>query len=163
MKTFKKRSQIQEKSVAKKFNARPTVASGALWGMKSDVRNDKYLIECKTTEKNYYPITYIVWEKIEDEALKDHDRIPLLVVDLEDKYRYVIFNPKYFDKDLPTPYENSLNKDSKSFRLRLNELSEIEEDIEEYCYAKVFLICGKKRNLLCYMREEDFIKHFEEE
>ena len=65
MKTVKRRSQLQEKSVAKDFNAKVTVASGALWGMKADVRNEKFLIECKTTEKDYYSLTAKVWEKIE--------------------------------------------------------------------------------------------------
>ena len=65
MKTVKRRSQKQEKSVAKDFNANVTVASGAFWGMKADVRNDKFLIECKTTEKDYYSLTAKVWEKIE--------------------------------------------------------------------------------------------------
>ena len=72
MKTVKRRSQKQEKSVAKDFNARMTVASGALWGMKGDVRNDKFLIECKTTEKGYYSVTNKVWEKIEDEEKRSN-------------------------------------------------------------------------------------------
>lgn len=98
--TVKRKSQKQEKSVAKSFSAKPTVASGALWGMKGDVRNDKFLIECKTTEKSFYPVTVKVWEKIEDEAIKDHDRTPLLVVDLQDRERFVIFDPKYFNKSV---------------------------------------------------------------
>ena len=76
MKTVKRRSQKQEKSVAKDFNARTVVASGAKWGAKGDVRNDKFLIECKTTEKDYYSLTANVWEKIEREAITDHMRTP---------------------------------------------------------------------------------------
>ena len=64
MKTVKKRSQIQEKSVAKDMGAKTVVASGAMWFSKGDVRNDKFLIECKTTEKDFYSITIKVWEKI---------------------------------------------------------------------------------------------------
>lgn len=102
MKTVKRRSQKQEKSVAKDFSAKTVVASGALWGAKGDVRNDKFLIECKTTEKDYYTITNKVWEKIEEEALKDRMRTPLLIIDLQDRDRYVVFNPNQFMKQVNT-------------------------------------------------------------
>lgn len=117
--TVKRKSQKQEKSVAKSFGARPTAASGALWGMKGDVRSDKFLIECKTTEKSFYPVTTKVWEKIEDEAIKDHDRTPLLVVDLIDRDRYVIFNPKYFEKSIdPLVVKNTSGSEwCSSFRV----------------------------------------------
>lgn len=164
MKTVKRRSQKQEKSVAKDFNARVTVASGALWGMKADVRNDKFLIECKTTEKDYYSLTSKVWEKIEEEATKDRWRTPLMVIDLEDKDRLVVFNPKYFDTKVPEPFECTSNGDSqKSFRVSLKELEEAEKEFGEYVYGRLFLICGKKRNMLFYMRMKDFEEFLEEE
>ena len=167
MKTVKKRSQKQEKSVAKDFNARVTVASGALWGMKADVRNDKFLIECKTTEKDYYSLTAKVWEKIEREAIKDHGRIPLMIIDLEDRDRLVVFKPKDFETELPNPYDctaKSLEeKDLKSYRVSLKELIEAEECIGEYIYGKLFLICGEKRNMLFFMRIKDFEETFKEE
>ena len=102
MKTVKRRSQKQEKSVAKDFSAKTVVASGALWGAKGDVRNDKFLIECKTTEKDYYTITNKVWEKIVEEALKDRMRTPLLIIDLQDRDRSVVFNPNQFVKQVNT-------------------------------------------------------------
>lgn len=100
MLTDKRRSQKQEKSVAKSFGARPTPASGAKWGQKGDVRSEDFLIECKTTKKDYYTITTKVWEKIRIEATKDHGRIPLLVIDLRDQDRYVVFRP--YDLDIDT-------------------------------------------------------------
>jgi len=100
--TDKRRSQKQEKSVAKAFNAKTTPASGAKWGQKADVRNEDYLIECKTTQKDFYTITTKVWEKIRTEAIKDHGRIPLLVIDLRDKDRYVVFRPQDFDHKVNT-------------------------------------------------------------
>lgn len=164
MKTVKRRSQKQEREVAKSFNAKTVVASGALWGAKGDCKSDKCLIECKTTEKEYYSVTSKVWEKIEDEAIKDHGRIPLLVVDVQDKDRLVVFNPKYFSKPVPTPFENSSNGDNqKSFRVSLTLLIEIGMDIEEYCYGKLFTICGKKKNMLVYMRADDFYSTYREE
>ena len=164
MKTVKRRSQKQEKSVAKDFNARVTVASGALWGMKADVRNDKFLIECKTTEKDYYSLTAKVWEKIEEEAIRDRWRIPLMIIDLEDKDRLVVFNTKYFETQVPEPFDSTYNGDSqKSFRVSLKELEEAEKDFGEYIYGRLFIICGKNRNMLFYMRHKDFVETFKEE
>lgn len=157
MKSVKRRSQKQEKSVAKDFNAKVTVASGAKWGMKADVRNDKFLIECKTTEKDYYSLTATVWEKIEQEAIKDRGRIPLMIIDLEDKDRLVVFKPKDFSSPLPVPYEcSSDGNDKKSYRLTLKELEEAQEEFEEYVYGKLFIICGNRRNMLFFMRMKDF-------
>lgn len=100
--TSKRRSQKQEKSVAKDMNARVTPASGAKWGQKGDVRSEDFLIECKTTNKDYYSITTKVWEKIRLEATQDHGRIPLLVIDLRDQDRYVVFRPQDLDMDINT-------------------------------------------------------------
>lgn len=164
MKTVKKRSQKQEKSVAKDFDAKVVVASGALWGSKGDVRSDKCLIECKTTEKPYYSVTAKVWEKIEREALKDGMRIPLLIIDLEDKDRVVVFNPKYFEHDLPAPYDSTYNGDNKkSFRVSIKGLEDASDYCVVYVYGHLFMICGEKRNLLCYMRFKDFVEAFKEE
>ena len=157
MKTVKRRSQKQEKSVAKDFNAKVTVASGALWGMKADVRSDKFLIECKTTQKDYYPLTAKVWEKIQLEAIKDRGRIPLMIIDLQDKDRLVVFNPKDFSSPLPAPYEcGSDGKDMKSFRVSLKCIEEAQDVFEEYVYGRLFIICGIKRNMLFCMRMKDF-------
>ena len=117
MKTVRKRSQKQEKGVAKDMGAKVVVASGALWSAKGDVRSDKFLIECKTTEKDYYPVTTKVWEKISQEAVKDGMRTPLLMVDLKDSERYVIFNPKDFNRQFNT-YVIAGGKVTKTYRLR---------------------------------------------
>lgn len=162
--TTKYKSNLQEKSVAKQFGGKQVVASGALWFAHSDVRNDKFLIECKTTEKDYYPLTAKVWEKIEEEAIKDRGRTPLMIIDVEDRDRLVVFNPKYFETEIPQPYDSSSNGDNqKSFRVSLIELEEAEKDFEEYIYGRLFIICGKKRNMLFYMRHKDFVETFKEE
>lgn len=163
MKTVKRRSQKQEKSVAKDFGAKVTVASGALWGMKADVRNDKFLIECKTTEKDYYSLTAKVWEKIAEEAVRDHIRTPLMVIDVEDRDRLVVFNPKDFQTPLPEPYNCTANGTPKSFRVSLGQLDEATELFQQYVYGRLFMICGKKNNMLFYMRMKDFVEHFKEE
>ena len=93
----KKKSQLQEKSVAKDLDAKTVVASGALWGSKGDVRHDEFLVECKTTEKPFYSLTMKVWEKIEKEAVRDGLRTPLMCVDINDgKDRYAVFLEKHF-------------------------------------------------------------------
>lgn len=163
MRTVKRRSQKQEKSVAKDFNARVTVASGALWGMKGDVRNDKYLIECKTTEKEYYSLTAKVWEKIEEEAVRDRMRTPIMVIDVEDRDRLVVFNPKNFQTPLPQPFDCTSDGIKKSFRVSLKDLEESGEVFEEYVYGHMFQICGKKTNMLFCMRSKDFEGYLKKE
>lgn len=159
MSTVKRRSQKQEKSVAKSFNARPTVASGALWGMKGDVRNDKFLIECKTTEKDYYSITTKVWEKIEDEALKDRMRTPLLIIDLQDTDRYVVFNPNQFIRQLNT-YEVAphVHGGCKSYRFK----GYTQEDLP-ILFSVIPLKSKKKNHILMVMKMTEFVDFFEKE
>lgn len=159
MSTVKRRSQKQEKSVAKDFNARPTVASGALWGMKGDVRNDKFLIECKTTEKDYYSITTKVWEKIEDEALKDRMRTPLLIIDLQDTDRYVVFNPNQFIRQVNT-YEvvPHVHGGCKSFRFK----GYTQEDLP-ILFSVIPLKSKKKNHILMVMKMTEFEDFFEKE
>lgn len=158
MKTIKRRSQKQEKSVAKDFNAKVTVASGALWGMKADVRNDKFLIECKTTEKDYYSLTAKVWEKIEQEAIRDHMRIPLMVIDLEDKDRVVVFRPQDFDPKIDTICVQM--EVPKSLRIRAKDLGT--NEFGDYTSMIVTHICGKKRNVICLMLQKDFEETYKE-
>lgn len=79
------------------MGAKTVIASGAMWNAKGDVRSDKFLIECKTTKEGYYSVTAKVWDKISMEATSDHLRIPLLVVDLRDTDRYIIFDPVHFE------------------------------------------------------------------
>lgn len=159
MSTVKRRSQKQEKSVAKDFNARPTVASGALWGMKGDVRNDKFLIECKTTEKDYYSITTKVWEKIEDEALKDRMRTPLLIIDLQDTDRYVVFNPNQFIRQVNT-YEVAphVHGGCKSYRFK----GYTQEDLP-ILFSVISLKSKKKNHILMVMKMTEFEDFFEKE
>ena len=158
MKTVKRRSQKQEKSVAKDFNAKVTVASGALWGMKADVRNDKFLIECKTTEKDYYSLTAKVWEKIEQEAIRDHLRIPLMVIDLEDKDRVVVFRPLDFDQNIDTRI--MVREVPKSVRVRAKDLGV--DEFGDYTSMIVTHICGKKNNVICLMLQKDFEEAYKE-
>lgn len=121
----KKKSQLQEKSVAKDLNAKTVVASGALWGSKGDVRHDEFLVECKTTEKPFYSLTMKVWEKIEKEAVRDGLRIPLMCVDINNgEDRYAVFLEKHF-RHYKTYYDlecgDACWSDRDSFRVQYPE------------------------------------------
>ena len=82
MDSRKRKSKDQESKVAKELVGRVTPASGALWGAKADVRNDVFLVECKTTEKDFYQLSFNVWDKIYREAIKDGLRVPVMCIDL---------------------------------------------------------------------------------
>lgn len=75
-------SKKQESKVAKELRGKITPASGALWGCKGDVRSDNFLVECKTTEKDFYSLNFNTWDKIYNEAIKDSLRIPVMCIDL---------------------------------------------------------------------------------
>lgn len=159
MKTVKRRSQKQEKSVAKDFSAKTVVASGALWGAKGDVRSDLFLIECKTTEKDFYSVTTKVWEKIEEEALKDGMRRPLLIIDLRDKDRYVVFNPNQFEKQMNT-YEIAPNVHGgcKSYKFK----GYTDENLP-ILFSMLPLKSMKKNHILMVMKIDEFVDFFSEE
>lgn len=81
--TTKYESNKQEKRVAKEVKGRTVVASGAIDIFKGDVRSDSLLVECKTTLKDYYVLSYHTWEKIRQEAIRDGMRDPVMCVDLK--------------------------------------------------------------------------------
>lgn len=106
--TTKYLSDRQEKEVAEEINGKQVIASGALWSMKADVRNDRLLVECKITEKEYYRLTFATWKKIKEQAVKDSIRYPLMCIDVKVKgefCRYAVFDPYElgyppFDKEI---------------------------------------------------------------
>lgn len=103
----KRKSKKQESKVAKELSGKVTPASGALWGAKGDVRSEAFLVECKTTEKTSYRLTFNTWNKIYLEAIKDGLRIPVMCIDLKDGvYRYAVM----CTKDIPHKSEFSFIK-----------------------------------------------------
>ena len=94
--TTKYKSNIQEKKVAKDLQAKVTGASGALSFQKADVRNDVFLVECKTTTKDFYSLTESTWKKIEKQAIMDGIRTPLMCISVNDGVdTFAVIN--YFD------------------------------------------------------------------
>ena len=156
--TTKYKSNLQEKSVAKQFGGKQVIASGALWFAHSDVRNDNFLIECKTTEKDYYSLTSKVWEKIVGEAIRDHMRIPLMAIDLEDRDRVIVFRPQDFDPEIDTRcFQTEI---PKSVRVRAKDLGV--NEFGDYTSMIVTHICGKKDNVICLMLQKDFEEAYKE-
>ncbi len=110
--TTKFNSNKQEKRVAKEVGGKTVIASGSLWGSKGDVRADDYLIECKTTEKPYYVLSFDTWLKIEREAIKDGLRLPVMCIDTcNGKHRLAILS------HIPSEDELKVVECSKSHRV----------------------------------------------
>lgn len=151
--TKKRRSQKQERRVAKDFNADTVVASGAKWGAKGDVRNEEYLIECKTTEKDFYRLNAKTWEKIEREAIRDHLRIPLMVIDLKyGEKSYVVFRKEDFVLiGFPTVLTE---REQKTFKIDFNTAGYT--SLGDYIRVVVLRICGERVNVLCCVTKEEF-------
>lgn len=159
--TTRYKSNKQEKEVAKLFGGKQVIASGSLWFADSDVRNDKFLIECKTTEKDYYTLTAKVWEKIQEEAIKDHMRTPLMIIDLKDKDRYVVFRPKDFSKTVISPLMSAV-KVNKSVKIIAGMVGE--NEFGDYIHSQQFILEGiMQNNVLCVMLYKDFEEEFKEE
>lgn len=88
-------SQRQEKAVSIKFAGRKTIMSGALKFDKGDVETPRYLIECKTTEKNSFILKKAVLEKIRIEAIKKN-KYPLLSIEFQGYGRFVLVREDIF-------------------------------------------------------------------
>lgn len=121
----KLRSKKQESKVAKEIGGKTTPASGALWGAKADVRSDLFLVECKTTLKDYYQLSFNVWDKIYHEAVKDGLRTPVMCIDLNDgKERVAVLRTQDLG-DYPVVYSLDVAKDlsngKTTFRVRYTE------------------------------------------
>lgn len=86
---MRQKSQIQEKTLAKKLNGRITINSGATTDFdKADVESEHFLIECKTTDKKSYSLKKTILEKIEREA-NFKNKIPLMEIEIGTK-KYIV-------------------------------------------------------------------------
>ncbi len=79
-----KQSRKHEDRLAKKLGGKRTVASGAFWNRKGDVRTTDWLVEHKWTGKASFSIKAAVLEKIVNEAILD-SRMPVLGISLNDQ------------------------------------------------------------------------------
>ena len=77
-----KRWQIKEKKDAQDFDGRRVKGSGNQWHSPGDIRNDTFLVDCKSTTKKSYSVSKSTWDKIYEEALFSQ-RLPLLSLDID--------------------------------------------------------------------------------
>ena len=74
MQHAKRKSQLQERRVAKDIGGHVQPGSGAPEFYKGDVRQDQQLrVECKTTSSQAYHVRLMDLEKIKSEALRGGD------------------------------------------------------------------------------------------
>lgn len=84
-----RRSRKQEKRTAKDGKGRQVIASGAIPGIKGDVRLKNWLIECKTTQSQSYRFTLKEWrDHCVDAAMVG--RKPAFEVDISGEEFFVI-------------------------------------------------------------------------
>lgn len=134
MSKIKKKSKKQESKVAKEIGGKVTIASGALYFQKADIRSEEFLIEAKTTEKSFYSLNIQIWNKIEKEALRDNLRTPLMHIQTNDgKQQFVVMSYNTF---LALELDNlnyvgqgnePILTSNKSFRIREDILPKIKD------------------------------------
>jgi len=86
--TPKEKSQKQEKSLAKRYQGRPTLASGALHFDKSDVVLRNIRVECKRTDKDGLWVKKAWLDKLKREARTDE--FYAMEVEVQDERIYLI-------------------------------------------------------------------------
>ena len=95
---------------------------------------------------------------IDDEAIRDHMRIPLMAIDLEDRDRVIVFRPQDFDPEMDTRcFQTEI---PKSVRVRAKDLGV--NEFGDYTSMIVTHICGKKDNVICLMLQKDFEEAYKE-
>lgn len=143
--TTKFNSNLQEKRVAEEVNGRVQIASGSIWTMPSDVRTDDLLIECKTTEKEYYTLNIKTWEKIEKEATKDGLRTPVMSIDTASG-RFAITNYPLTVDDQEPPRVKEVNI---TYRVSIPNviISFVRFDKHLYCYEWKDFLKGYKASI----------------
>lgn len=92
---MKKNWQKKERRDSVDFGARQMPRSGGLWFAKSDSRNDKFLIESKSTIHKGFTVTGKLWKKLEREGLLS-SRIPVLSVELGNGSELVVLDKNDF-------------------------------------------------------------------
>lgn len=114
-------SNLQEKRIAKEVSGRTVIASGSLWGSKGDVRTEDFLIECKTTQKEFYSLTAVTWKKIRTEAIKDGIRSPVMCISLYG-VEFAVADFVEFEELFDQYADTETNTASKSFMLKSHSL-----------------------------------------
>jgi hypothetical protein len=108
-------SRVQEKGAEKRYGARRQAASGALGGVKGDLRiPGKLRVECKTTEAKSFSLKLSELEKIEREA--SFGELPVFEVEFrtaQPAKRYVVLPYWVYDTLMEKSNGSELNNDSR--------------------------------------------------
>lgn len=141
----KKKSQKQEQRTAKEFGGKVTPASGALDGAKGDVRTMDYLIENKFTDADRYTLSVKTWTKIEEEAVRDGLRTPMMQIDIQDVSLVVI--DKYELLEVCTAYKcEHVSTTAKSYTILKDDIDTTHLDVLFLTFTehnKTLAILGK--------------------
>lgn len=163
-KTVKEKSQKQEQRTAKQLGGRTQIASGAIWAMKADVRTDEFLIENKYTDTNFYTLNVATWEKIFKEATNDNLRVPLMQIDIKDRY-CIVCEESYLNMLIEDFNYAKLSSESakKSFRITYELVDLLSENKEVMGVPNTIITIGltfkkpKKDINLCIIGLEQFL------
>ena len=74
---------MKKNSKRKGMDFEKTIASGALWFDKGDIKTKDYVIEAKFTEKKGYRISLKTLRKLWDDAL-EANKLPLLTIGIKE-------------------------------------------------------------------------------
>jgi hypothetical protein len=128
---IKRKSQKQEERTAKDFGGKTQIASGAIAGMKGDVRTggrgvgfneSDFLIENKFTDDRKYSLKLDIWNKIAMEALRDNMRTPAMQIDIADKVQIVVLDYKDFmSMEFSAEWEHTFTTEIKGKSITIKE------------------------------------------
>jgi len=85
----KRRSQRQERRLAKEFGGKVQPGSGCGRVNKGDVKSEHFLIEAKRTDKKQYIFKLLDWETIRDRALAVQ-KTPLMALEIGNQRLVVV-------------------------------------------------------------------------
>ena len=93
---IRKKSQQQEKRVAKKVGGTTNAGSGSGWRRQNDVREDDVLWEMKRTDGKSISISLKDWEKLRMNALTE-DRMPAMHLEIGSRRLVVLSEDDYLE------------------------------------------------------------------
>lgn len=85
----RRRSERQERRLAKDYAGKVQPGSGCGRTNKGDVKTKRFLIEAKRTDKKQYILSLKTWEKIETQALS-MSKTPVLAIEIGNKRLIVV-------------------------------------------------------------------------
>jgi Holliday junction resolvase len=154
-----KMSRKHEKALANLMGGHGTIGSGNK-GMKGDVwaavGPERFMIECKATEKDRLAIKAEWLEKLNREALAER-RMPLLSIQFGDGSRYIALSKMDY-REGSIRGRMLLGMGDKQMTLLQNEMAGLEWTVRDYEFRLHDIMFGQKSWVL--MQEDEFLKMF---